>query len=183
MKRYTDQILDQVTFLCRGSDLVGVTLMTNFFDGAVQVTERIKRDLDVPVIWGGVHPTIRPQESLEYADIVCVGDGEDAVLELMDRMAAGRDWSDIPNLWIKRGDVIVRNPPRPLQSNLDIYPPPDYSLEGSPLILFEGIIQPLNTGDHQTVPRTGYSLPLPEADWISDNDRAGVPPPVHLLCQ
>jgi anaerobic magnesium-protoporphyrin IX monomethyl ester cyclase len=144
MKRYTDQILDQVTFLCRGSDLVGVTLMTNFFDGAVQVTERIKRDLDVPVIWGGVHPTIRPQESLEYADIVCVGDGEDAVLELMDRMAAGRDWSDIPNLWIKRGDVIVRNPPRPLQSNLDIYPPPDYSLEDHH-ILFEGIIQPLNT--------------------------------------
>lgn len=32
-----------------------------------------------PIIWGGIHPTIRPDECFEYADMVCVGDGEDAL--------------------------------------------------------------------------------------------------------
>ena len=86
VKRYSDPILDQVAHLCKDSDLIGITLMTNYFDGAVQVTERIKRDSDIPVIWGGIHPTIRPEESLKHADIVCVGDGEDAILELLDSM-------------------------------------------------------------------------------------------------
>lgn len=143
VNRYPDPILDQVAQLCKGSDLVGMTLMTNYFDNAVQVTERIKRDSNIPVIWGGVHPTIRPEESLEHADIVCVGDGEDAMLELLGRMEAGGDWSNIANLWTKRGDVIVSNSPRPLERNLDVYPFPDYSLEDHH-ILWQGDIRPLD---------------------------------------
>ena len=143
VKRYSDPILDQVAHLCKDSDLIGITLMTNYFDGAVQVTERIKRDSDIPVIWGGIHPTIRPEESLKHADIVCVGDGEDAILELLDSMEAGGDWSGIANLWTKRDHAIVSNPPRPLERNLDIYAFPDYSLEDHH-ILWQGGIQPLD---------------------------------------
>lgn len=142
VKRYEDDVLDRLAELCRGSDLVGITLMTNFFDGAVQVTRRLKASPGVPVIWGGVHPTIRPEESLEHADIVCVGDGEDAVLELAGHLAAGSDWSGTANLWSRRGGTVVRNPPRPLTRDLDLYPRPDYSLEDHH-ILFEGRLQPL----------------------------------------
>jgi len=142
IKRYEDAVLDQVVSLCRNSDLIGMTLMTNFFDGAVQVTERIKRDLKVPVIWGGVHPTIRPEESLEHADLVCVGDGEEALLELANSMAAGRDYTATQNIWLKKSGVIVKNPVRPLTTDLDAYPVPDYSMEDHH-VLFDGRIQPL----------------------------------------
>jgi len=142
VKRYEDSVLDQVVSLCEGSDLIGMTLMTNFFDGAVQVTERIKRDLATPVVWGGVHPTIRPEESLEHADLACVGDGEEALLELADRMAAGEDYSSTRNIWLKAAGRIVRNPVRPLSADLDVYPLPDYSLVDHH-VLHDGRVQPL----------------------------------------
>ena len=142
VKRYEDRVFDEVVALCKGSDLIGITLMTNFFDGAVQVTERIKKELKTPVIWGGVHPTIRPEESLEHADLVCVGDGEDALLELATKMAAHQDYSSIANIWMKADGRIIKNSVRPLKSDLDAYPVPDYSLEDHH-VLVDGRVQPL----------------------------------------
>jgi anaerobic magnesium-protoporphyrin IX monomethyl ester cyclase len=142
VKRYDDHILNEVVSLCKDADLIGMTLMTNFFDGAVQVTERIKRELTVPVIWGGVHPTIRPEESLQHADLVCVGDGEEALLELANRMAAGQDYFATRNIWLKKDGGIIKNPVRPLTTNLDAYPVPDYSMEDHHVLL-DGRVQPL----------------------------------------
>ena len=142
VKRYEDRVLEEVVSLCKGSDLIGITLMTNFFDGAVQVTEWIKKELKTPVIWGGVHPTIRPEESLEHADLVCVGDGEDALLELVDKMAARQDYSSTANIWMKADGRIIKNSVRHLKSNLDAYPLPDYSLEDHH-VLFDGRVRPL----------------------------------------
>lgn len=142
VQRYEDSVLDQVVSLCRDSDLVGITLMTNFFDGAAQVTKRLKRDIKAPVIWGGVHPTLRPEESLEHADLVCIGDGEEALRELADRMAAGQDYTTTRNIWLKKDGRIIKNPVRPLTTDLDAYPVPDYSLEDHH-VLFDGRVQPL----------------------------------------
>jgi radical SAM superfamily enzyme YgiQ (UPF0313 family) len=142
VRRYEDAVLDQVVSLCGDADLIGMTLMTNFFDGAVQVTERIKRELATPVIWGGVHPTLRPEESLEHADIVCVGDGEEALLDLANRMASGADRFTTQNLWFRKDGAIVRNPVRKLTTDLDAYPLPDYSLEDHH-VLVDGRVQPL----------------------------------------
>ena len=94
------------------------------------------------MIWGGVHPTIRPEESLEHADIVCVGDGEDALLELADQMAAGQEYAATANLWFRTPGGIVRNPVRPLVRDLDSYPMPDYSMEDHH-VLADGHIVPL----------------------------------------
>lgn len=144
VKRYDDRVLDELVALCRDADLVGITLMTNFFDGAVQITGRLKSaGVAAPVVWGGVHPTIRPEESLEHADIVCVGDGEDALLELADRMAAGTQHTATANLWFRTPGGTVCNPVRPLQRDLDAYPVPDYSGEDHH-VLVEGHIVPLD---------------------------------------
>ena len=42
VERYEKYILDELIALCRWSDLIGISLMTNFFDGAVQITRKIK---------------------------------------------------------------------------------------------------------------------------------------------
>ena len=143
VKRYADGVLDELVDLCRDADLIGITLMTNFFDGAVQITERVKAaGLQAPVIWGGVHPTIRPDESLEHADIVCVGDGEDALLELATRIESGRDQTSTGNLWFRTRGGTVKNPVRTLARDLDAYPIPDYSMEDHH-VLVDGHIVPL----------------------------------------
>lgn len=142
VQRYKDNVLNELVSLCAGSDLIGITLMTNFFDNAVQITTRLKKALNIPVVWGGVHPTIRPEESLEHADMVCVGDGEDALLELVNKMGNGSDYLNTGNFWIKNNGKAYKNPLRHLAHNLDIYPIPDYSMSDH-YINLDGHIRPL----------------------------------------
>jgi anaerobic magnesium-protoporphyrin IX monomethyl ester cyclase len=126
--RYSDPMLDEVVSLCRESDLIGLTLMTNFYMGAIQITEKLKRNLAIPVIWGGIHPTIRPDESMKLADMVCIGEGEDSLLELADAMSRGEDYSRIKNIWVRKGGEIIRNELAPLPTDLDRFSFPDYDL-------------------------------------------------------
>ncbi len=144
-KRYSDEVLNELVPLCKDSDLIGITLMTNFFEGAVQITEKLKSGVKAPVIWGGIHPTIKPAESLDHADIVCIGDGEEAMLELADRMEAERPYHDVKNLWVRDGARIIKNAARPLTQDLDRYPMPDYDLTGQ-FLMTDGAIKPLDYG-------------------------------------
>ncbi|MBI5454059.1 MAG: B12-binding domain-containing radical SAM protein [Deltaproteobacteria bacterium] len=142
VKRYDDKVLEELIPLLKDTDLVGITLMTNFYESAVEITEKIKSRLATPVIWGGIHPTIRAEESLKHADMVCVGDGEDALLELAQKMSKGEPCTNVKNIWVKENGKIIRNPVRNLQHDLDAYPKPDYDPDTSHL-LFEGRIRPL----------------------------------------
>lgn len=127
-ERYPDAVLDAVAALCEGALLIGVSLMTNYTDNAVQITRALRARIGAPVLWGGVHPTIRPAECLETADMVCVGDGEEALLDVARALAAGRPVTDIPNIWARRPDgSLAENPVRPLTADLDAFPAPDWS--------------------------------------------------------
>jgi anaerobic magnesium-protoporphyrin IX monomethyl ester cyclase len=68
---YPGTVLDQVADVAGDSDLIGITLMTNYFDNAVQITQHLHLSTKAPIIWGGIHPTLRPEECLQYADLVC----------------------------------------------------------------------------------------------------------------
>ena len=81
-EKYDEQTMDELAKLTEKSDLIGISLMTNFFDNAVQVTQRLKKSSDAPIMWGGVHPTVRPEECLDYADMVAIGESEQAVVEV-----------------------------------------------------------------------------------------------------
>jgi anaerobic magnesium-protoporphyrin IX monomethyl ester cyclase len=136
--RYDDGMLDGIIPLCRDADLIGITLMTSFYDSAAQITKKIKSALKTPVIWGGVHPTMQPDDCLTWADMVCIGDGEEVLLELANRMQAGKDYANVQNLVLKRNDHIIRNPIRPLEHELDRYPAPDRDIEDHFLLTDSG---------------------------------------------
>ncbi|GAB7081724.1 B12-binding domain-containing radical SAM protein [Megalodesulfovibrio paquesii] len=124
---YPEAALQQVAEHCRGATLVGLSFMTNYLDRAAQCTRAIQRIAGVPVIWGGVHATLRPEQALEYADYVCVGEGEEAVLELAAALARGERPLDLPGVWTKADGRIRDNGCRPLIADLDSLPPPDVS--------------------------------------------------------
>jgi len=119
----------------RDCDLIGMSLMTNTFRRACFLTERIRETgIRAPIVWGGTHPTVAPDESLEVPDIICVGEGEQPMLELADALEAGRDPTGIANLGFRADGPFgngqaIRNPVRPLERHLDDYPFPDYELE------------------------------------------------------
>jgi radical SAM superfamily enzyme YgiQ (UPF0313 family) len=138
--RYPPAVLSQLAALCADARLVGISLMTNYFDNAVQISRHVRQACRVPVVWGGVHPTLRPQECLEHADFVCLGEGEASLVELARALTCGGDVAAIPGIWDRRGPGA---PPRPLLRDLDRLPAPDYSLQGH-FVLDGGRIEPLN---------------------------------------
>ncbi|MEM7305209.1 MAG: radical SAM protein [Planctomycetota bacterium] len=73
-------------------------------------------------VFGGPHPTFSPEylEITEGADAICRGEGEGAVVDLLNRMEAGEDIYETANFWFKKSDgEIVKNPQRPLIQDLD----------------------------------------------------------------
>lgn len=120
-------------------DLVGVSLTYLHRNIAIKLSKEIKKNYPVPIIWGGVSPTIEPQFALEYADMVLRGEGEEAMLELADRLDRKEDISNIQNIWFRYNHKIIQNPLRPLIKDLDILPFIDtspqnkYSIDGNRL--------------------------------------------------
>jgi radical SAM superfamily enzyme YgiQ (UPF0313 family) len=128
--QYQKVIIDQIIELCHGTDLIGISFMTNYFDRSMQITTELKRHLDIPVIWGGIHPSTKPEEALEYADMVGLGEGETALLELAEKIESGRDYYNTQGIWFKHKGEIIRNNINPLIKNLDSLPHFDFSNKG-----------------------------------------------------
>jgi radical SAM superfamily enzyme YgiQ (UPF0313 family) len=139
---YSQTTLEQIGALAESADLIGVSLMTDDYENAVGITEHLKRRRSAPIIWGGIHPTIQPRECLEHADMVCIGEGEDALVELVSKMRAGEDYRKVAGIWHKDGSEIIANPLRQLIADLDRLPFPDYGHENH-YILADGEIRRL----------------------------------------
>jgi len=107
-------------------DLIGISTRSTFFPVARDITLRLKAGINVPVIWGGAHPTICPEESIEFADMICVGEGEESMVKLASKMSNRQEITGIEGLWIKKGDFIEKNNCRPLLDDLDSLPLPSF---------------------------------------------------------
>ncbi|HPT39197.1 MAG TPA: cobalamin-dependent protein [Candidatus Omnitrophota bacterium] len=105
---------------------VGISVCSPYLKIASQITRRIQQELHITVIWGGVHPTIMPEQSIKIADMVCIGEGEQPMSELM----CGKDPADIRGLWFRTEGRIIKNEDRLPIKDLDSLPYPDYSNEG-----------------------------------------------------
>ena len=105
-------------------DIIGLSVMTENYFFARTITRSIKeKSPQTLVIWGGVHPTLTPEASLEIADLICVGEGEIPFLQLIRRLYANKNISAIKGIGFKtqdRGTVV--NEPFPLIMDLDALP-------------------------------------------------------------
>jgi len=109
------------------ADLIGISSITSTAPRAFQLARKF-RGLGIPVVMGGPHSTFLPEESLEYADYVVRGEGEETIVELVEHLESGRPLDSVPGLSFRKGDAIVHNPDRPLVADLDSAPAPDFSL-------------------------------------------------------
>jgi anaerobic magnesium-protoporphyrin IX monomethyl ester cyclase len=109
-------------------DLIAFSTTTGDFLFSCRLAEYFKGRYPAPIIFGGVHPTIEPEESIRHpaVDMICVGEGEEALRELLDRLPSRPE--GIGNIWFKDGGEVVRNPVRPLIDDLDALPVVDREL-------------------------------------------------------
>lgn len=62
----------------------------------------LKKNISTPIAIGGVHATINAEEIVNNGyDYILLGDGEEALPELVEALENGRNTKNIPNVWAK----------------------------------------------------------------------------------
>jgi len=72
------------------ADLIGISFMTYNAPRAYAIADRFRQEKGKTVIFGGYHPTLSPEEAIQHADAICVGDAEPNVPLMIEDFAAGR---------------------------------------------------------------------------------------------
>lgn len=108
-------------------DLIGFSVTSHMWPVAQKYAAAVKEIIDVPIIFGGAHPTLCPEEVIadKNIDMICRGEGEMALLELCQRMEKEKPIENIESLWIKKQGKIYKNKIRPLITDLNTLPFPD----------------------------------------------------------
>jgi radical SAM superfamily enzyme YgiQ (UPF0313 family) len=103
------------------ADLVGISITTYNATKGYEIAQRIKK----PIVFGGFHASLMPEEGLNCGDYVIRGDGH-PIVELADFLSKKRtkDISQIPNLVYKKGDKVLYNQTETKPLNIV----PDFSL-------------------------------------------------------
>jgi len=109
------------------ADFIGVSSITSTAPRAFQIADKFRK-LGIPVAIGGPHSTFLPDESLQYADYVVRGEGEETIVELLEHLESDKPLDTIKGLSFKRDDKCVHNPARELINNLNEAPIPDFSI-------------------------------------------------------
>jgi len=112
--------------------LVGISSMTGMqIRGGLKAAGTVRAiDATLPIVWGGVHPSLCPDSTLndDLCDIIVKGEGEITVVELADCIRGGGDLSQIAGVGFKRDGELVYGPYRPMIKDLDVIPRPNYGL-------------------------------------------------------
>ena len=98
-------------FAYREADLVGITAFTASANRAYEIAATY-RARGTPVVMGGIHASMRSEETLEFADAVVIGEAETAWPQVVADAEAGRlqkvyqgGWPDLAGLRLPRRDL------------------------------------------------------------------------------
>lgn len=113
-------------------DLVALSSTSYDFNGSTNFIFKAKQEFGIPVIVGGPHAMVAPERAIQNPsiNIVCVGEGENPLLELIQKINQGKDVTDIRSLWFKDPDSgnILKNPKAQGITDLDLLPLPDWGM-------------------------------------------------------
>jgi len=111
-------------------DIIGLYSVTTEYKFISNISKFIK--LNYPKIFliiGGPHATLNPDKVVKDSfDAICIGEGEEPMLELANILQKNVFPSNIKNLWIKKGNIIEKNQMAPFYQNLDSLPFPDRTM-------------------------------------------------------
>jgi len=106
-------------------DIIGISTLTFNYSQSLKIAKYIKSISDIRVILGGVHSILMPEEIIKNrdVDIVCVGEGEYPLKEIMDN-----DFrcDGVKGVWYKENGNVIKNESRRTIEDLDELPFPEW---------------------------------------------------------
>ena len=112
-------------------DVIGISFMTPNSASAYYLAKHLKAHIpDIPLIAGGFHPTLVPEEPLAKGgfDYVVRGEGELTIVELIHALQEKSDCSAIAGISYTMNGSIVHTPPRPYIQDLNAMPFPAFPI-------------------------------------------------------
>jgi len=128
MRRYSERELKEIWAKAKDSDLVGISSMESTTGRAKQLID-LFQERNVSIVWGGPHPTFFPEKCFKMCNLIAVGEAEEALCELADKMGRGEDITNIKNFWVRLNGKEYQNPVRPPPNDLDTLAEPDFDIE------------------------------------------------------
>lgn len=115
-----------------------------------------KRYPDLPIVWGGWHPSVCPDQTISNpsVDIVVRGQGERTFAELVHKLKDDLSLEDVLGITYKHDGKIIRNPDRPFE-DINNFPPLPYHL-----IDLEKYVGPSEFGSHTIRYISSYGCPF-----------------------
>lgn len=117
---------DGLTPLVKDAGVIGLTAMTPYINTALKTASHLKKAYpDVPIILGGAHATLLPEETLRTApdiDIIIRGEAEETVLQLLPALEKKQPLASIPGITYRKDGKITSNPASSKLIDLDSLP-------------------------------------------------------------
>ena len=113
--------------------IVGITSFSINLHSAGKLLRTVKQVCPEAItVWGGPHVSFDDENVLRqnpWADVIVRGEGEETLAEIADRAAGRTDFAGILGAtWRKPDGEVCRNPARPFQKNIDLWPRPAWHL-------------------------------------------------------
>ncbi len=110
------------------SDFYGISCTTAIYKNGLEVAAKVKEtNPDVPIVFGGPHPTVLPDVTIKnpLVDIIAVSEAEETIVELANNIERGLPLDDVKGIVFKdKNGTPVKTTPRPPIQNLDVLPFP-----------------------------------------------------------
>jgi len=108
---------------------VGISTMTGTQVAfSIMLAKMVRKITDgkVPIIWGGCHPSVTPEQTLSHplVDVVAIGEGDNTMLDLVEAIGAKRSLVHVPGIMYKDGPEQVKTLPRQLLNVEELLPTP-----------------------------------------------------------
>jgi radical SAM superfamily enzyme YgiQ (UPF0313 family) len=97
---------------CEGMSAVGISILTTqYFNLAKQINNYLKKELEIPIIWGGIPILCSANFFLEVADYVCMGEGEICMEEFLQNITNGTPVKNTRGIAYKSkdGNIVYNN--------------------------------------------------------------------------
>jgi len=112
----TPQYEDNVAEIIRKKKpvCIGISAMTGEqIEFGLRFAKFVRKHTSVLIVWGGIHPTLLPEETIDHdlVDIVVAGEGEYVYADLVEALAKGGDPADVAGVYIKKGEQVVGSTP------------------------------------------------------------------------
>ncbi len=111
---------------------VGITCSTGrMIYSALNVARSVRKiDATLPIVWGGPHPTLMPEQTLEnpYVDIIVINEGDESFYALVQALKQKAELSTVQGIGYKKDGKPILTPPAPLVTDIDALPMFPYQL-------------------------------------------------------